>query len=315
MATSGVRYHLVNEEGGQRLDNFLFARFRALPKARVYRMVRSGEVRINGGRAKFHTRLKVGDKVRLPPVRLPAEQQLPATLPDELAEVLTSAVLRETPDLLVINKPAGMAVHGGSGLSWGLIEALRVLRGPRLELIHRLDRQTSGVLLVAKKRSALTHWQALFRPESRGTRKQYLALVDGPWPAAIRVVDEALLRFTTSAGERRVRQDAAGKRAETHFQVVGTGADCSLLRVELKTGRTHQIRVHAASRGHPILGDDKYGGAASDERAKRLGVDRLMLHAARLQANVDGEEVDFTAPLPADLRAVLGTTGIPVPEL
>ena len=168
-----VRQYKVTEEEGQRLDNFLFAQFRSLPKSRVYRMVRSGEVRINGGRARFHTRLKAGDQVRLPPVRTPESTAAPTTLPDGLAQALKASVIEDSDDLLVVNKPAGLAVHGGSGQSWGLIEALRILHGPRLELVHRLDRQTSGVLLVAKKRSVLKAWQVLFRPESRGTNKQY----------------------------------------------------------------------------------------------------------------------------------------------
>ncbi len=307
--SGGVRYLLVDDEAGQRLDNFLFAQFRNLPRSRVYRMVRGGEVRINGGRAKFHTRLHRGDKIRLPPVRLPAAQSPPTELPEGLAARLEAAIVEERDDLLVINKPSGLAVHGGSGVSWGLIEALRVLRGPKLELVHRLDRETSGVLLVAKKRSALKLWQQAFRPESRTTQKRYLALVDGPWPRRVVRVQEPLLRFATQTGERRVRVDPSGKPAHTKFEVLHESTAATLVQATLKTGRTHQIRVHAASRGHPVLGDDKYGSAAADLRGKGLGVPRLALHAAQLR--VTGSELtgDFVAPVPDDLRELFAKVG------
>lgn len=306
---AGVRYLLVEDEAGQRLDNFLFAQFRNLPRSRVYRMVRGGEVRINGGRAKFHTRLKAGDKVRLPPVRLPEAQVLPAELPKSLEAKLETAIIEEHDDLLVLNKPSGLAVHGGSGQSWGLIEALRVLRGPKLELIHRLDRETSGVLLVARKRSALKAWQQAFRPESKSTMKRYLTLVDGPWPSRIQRVQEPLLRYETPNGERRVRVDDAGKASHTEFMVLQTDADCTLLEATLKTGRTHQIRVHTASRGHPVLGDDKYGGAGADARSKALGVPRLALHAAQLKVSSPDFKADFVAPLPEDLQPLFARMG------
>jgi len=314
MAEPRVRHYRVSEEEGQRLDNFLFAQFRSLPKSRVYRMVRSGEVRINGGRARFHTRLKAGDQVRLPPVRTPESIEAPKTLPDGLAQALKASVIEHSDDLLVVNKPAGIAVHGGSGLSWGLIEALRVLYGPRLELIHRLDRETSGVLLVAKKRSVLKAWQLLFRPENRNTNKEYLALVDGVWPARIKQVDEPLLRYektkgTQGLGERRVKIDSAGKPSQTDFVVLSGTAECTLLQATLRTGRTHQIRVHAASRGHPVLGDDKYGSAGADARAKALGVPRLALHAVRLRVSDPSLSADFMAPVPSDLMPLFSRAG------
>lgn len=309
MVPSAVRLHTITDEAGQRLDNFLFAQFRSLPRSRVYRMVRGGEVRINGGRAKFHTRLKEGDKVRLPPVRLPEATPLPDKLPDGLARTLEAAVIESTDDLLVINKPAGLAVHGGSGLSWGLIEALRVLHGPKLELIHRLDRQTSGVLLIARKRSALKAWQVLFRPETRGTHKQYLALVAGVWPSRVARVQEPLLRYETSSGERRVRIDPAGKPSHTEFEVLSGNSDSTLLQATLKTGRTHQIRVHAAGRGHPVLGDDKYGSSETDALGTALGVPRLALHAARLRVTQPELRADFSAPVPADLLGVFERAG------
>ena len=309
-----VRQYKVTEEEGQRLDNFLFAQFRSLPKSRVYRMVRSGEVRINGGRARFHTRLKAGDQVRLPPVRTPESTAAPTTLPDGLAHALRASVIEDSDDLLVVNKPAGLAVHGGSGQSWGLIEALRILHGPRLELVHRLDRQTSGVLLVAKKRSVLKAWQVLFRPESRGTNKQYLAMVDGVWPARVRSIREPLLRYERAtneqaAGERRVRVDPAGKPSHTDVQVLCGTSESTLLQATLRTGRTHQIRVHTASRGHPVLGDDKYGSAEADARARSMDVPRLALHAARLRVTDPGMRADFIAPVPDDLLPLFNAAG------
>lgn len=305
----GVRYLLVDDEAGQRLDNFLFAQFRNLPRSRVYRMVRGGEVRINGGRAKFHSRLKKGDKVRLPPVRLPEAQAPPTELPERLAARLENAIIEEHDDLLVLNKPSGMAVHGGSGLSWGLIEALRVLRGPKLELVHRLDRETSGVLLVARKRSALKVWQQAFRPETKRTLKRYLAMVDGAWPKRVERVQDPLLRFETPTGERRVRVDAAGKPSHTEFTVLKEGGAGTLLQATLKTGRTHQIRVHTASRGHPVLGDDKYGGADSDARSSSLGVPRLALHASQLRVDSAELKADFNAPVPDDLLTLFAKVG------
>jgi len=309
MAGPQVRHYKVTEEEGQRLDNFLFAQFRSLPKSRVYRMVRSGEVRINGGRARFHTRLKAGDQVRLPPVRTPESKAMPQSLPEGLAQALDAAVIEEADDLLVINKPAGLAVHGGSGQSWGLIEALRFMRGPRLELIHRLDRETSGVLLIAKKRSALKAWQLLFRPESRGTDKRYLALVDGVWPARVKQVAEPLLRYERPGGERRVKIDPAGKPSQTDFQILCGTPDATLLQAKLRTGRTHQIRVHAASRGHPVLGDDKYGGAEVDTRAQLMGVPRLGLHATSLRVTEASLSAYFVAPVPEDLAPLFRQVG------
>ncbi len=309
MAGPQVRHYKIAEEEGQRLDNFLFAQFRSLPKSRVYRMVRSGEVRINGGRARFHTRLKAGDDVRLPPVRMAESRPIPGSLPDGLAQALEAAVIEDSDDLLVVNKPAGIAVHGGSGQSWGLIEALRELHGPRLELIHRLDRETSGVLLVAKKRSVLKAWQVLFRPESRGTDKRYLALVDGAWPERVQQIKEPLLRYERPGGERRVRIDPAGKPSQTDVQVLCGSADATLLQATLRTGRTHQIRVHAASRGHPVLGDDKYGSAEADARGKAMGVPRLALHAARLRVTAPSMKADFIAPVPQDLAPLFEAVG------
>lgn len=317
MAQSAVRHIIIDEQAGQRIDNFLFAQFRKLPRSRVYRMLRNGEVRVNGGRVKFHHRLNAGDKVRLPPVGLapPPEQVEP---PAGLVARLDQAVLHETPDLLVLDKPSGLAVHGGSGLNYGLIEALRAIHGPHLELIHRLDRETSGVLLVAKNRRTLRLWQASMRPRAQaagaaeadskatgGTSKQYLVLVQGVWPARVRSVRRALTKFTTATGERRVRCDAQGKPCRTDFQVLAGGPDYTVLQASLHTGRTHQIRVHCQSVDRPVLGDAKYGSAAADALSQRLGVRRLCLHALRLKAHHAGVSERFAAPIPADLQVLI----------
>ncbi|MEM7218922.1 MAG: RluA family pseudouridine synthase [Pseudomonadota bacterium] len=300
--TTGVRLVDVGEEAGQRLDNFLLAQLRRLPRSRIYRMVRSGEVRINGKRARPSVRLRAGDRVRIPPVSLPPEQ-VPPPAAAELLGVLEAAILFEDAEIIALNKPAGLAVHGGSGVRLGLIEALRQSHGPRLELIHRLDRDTSGVLLIAKTRAALRRWQALFRPETKGVTKTYYALVAGVFVGAGRRVSQPLRRDIGPQGERRVRVDrVAGKPAHTALTRVATGADCSLLRVELITGRTHQIRVHCQHIGHPLVADERYGSAFSDGLARRLGLARLGLHAAELTVN-DG--LRLQAPLPADLRTAL----------
>ena len=329
MVQSAVRHVTIDEQVGQRIDNFLFAQFRKLPRARVYRMVRSGEVRVNGRRVKFHYRLSEGDEVRLPPVAnviAPQVAQVPAGLTARLAD----AVLHEDQDLLVLNKPSGLAVHGGSGLSFGLIEALRSSHGPHIELIHRLDRETSGVLLIAKNRKTLRRWQEQMRPRvvdigqasraegrvdsepgaprwnaSGRTSKQYLVLVQGVWPARVRSVRRALTKFTAASGERRVRCDPQGKSSRTDFQVLAAGTDYSLVQASLHTGRTHQIRVHCQSVDRPVLGDAKYGSAAADAVAKRLGVKRLCLHASRLKADLGGTTQRFSAPVPDDLQRLI----------
>ena len=307
LAQPAVRHVTIDEQVGQRIDNFLFAQFRKLPRSRVYRMIRSGEVRVNGRRIKFHYRLAAGDRVRLPPVG--GDPVQPVTeVPAGLAERLAEAVLHDSEDLLVINKPAGLAVHGGSGLSYGLIEALRQIHGDHLELIHRLDRETSGVLLVAKNRKTLRRWQQKMRPLAQGggaTSKQYLVLVQGVWPARVRSVRRALTKFTSSSGERRVRCDTEGKPSRTDFQVLATGPDYSLLQASLHSGRTHQIRVHCQSLDRPILGDTKYGSAAADRLAQTLGVRRLCLHAQRLKANHDGVVERFAAPVPDDMQRLI----------
>jgi 23S rRNA pseudouridine955/2504/2580 synthase len=305
------------ESAGQRLDNFLVRHLKGVPKAHVYRIIRSGEVRVNKGRASADTRVAAGDQVRVPPVRT---SQSTVTQKDAPAPAREFPVLFEDDHLLAIDKPAGVAVHGGSGVSFGVIEQLRQARpGAKfLELVHRLDRETSGLLLVAKRRSALTRLQDQFR--ERETGKTYLALALGAWPTRLKVIDQALHKYLQADGERRVRvasaDDPQGQRSITLVQVArrlalppgqGLPEQASLLEVTIKTGRTHQIRVHLASRGHPIAGDDKYGDFEANRSLHRLGLRRMFLHAWRLQFDhpATGERIQLLAPLPPELQALL----------
>ena len=310
-AAPQVQRLLVDEGSeGQRLDNFLLRVLKGVPKTHVYRVIRSGEVRINKGRAAADTRLALGDEVRVPPVRM-AEPKAEASVPPREFDVLFEDDL-----LLAIDKPAGVAVHGGSGVSFGVIEQLRRARPDArfLELVHRLDKETSGVLLLAKKRSALTNLQDQFR--ERGTVKVYAALVSGAWPASKKVIDVALHKTLDARGERHVRPVAAdhadGKRAITLVKVAQKFNGFTLLDVTLKTGRTHQIRVHLAGEGRPIVGDAKYGDFAQNRqvaRDHRFG--RMFLHARELAFDHPalGERITLAAPLPAECTALLATLG------
>jgi 23S rRNA pseudouridine955/2504/2580 synthase len=300
------------DSAGQRLDNFLIRHLKGVPKTHVYRIIRSGEVRINKGRASADTRVEAGDLVRLPPVRISDKVAEKAERPAPAREF---PILLEDEHLIALDKPAGVAVHGGSGVSFGVIEQLRQARpGSKfLELVHRLDRETSGILLVAKKRSALTHLQDQFR--ERETGKTYLALVTGTWPANKKVIDLPLHKYLQADGERRVRvttaDDPDGMRSITLVKVRSTAAArpeqglpaMSLLEVTIKTGRTHQIRVHLASQGHAIVGDDKYGDFDLNKRLQKQGMKRMFLHAWRLQFNhpASGERVQLIAELPPEL--------------
>jgi 23S rRNA pseudouridine955/2504/2580 synthase len=325
-AAPQVRHVVVDEGGaGQRLDNFLLRELKGVPKTHVYRIVRAGEVRVNKGRASADTRLELGDVVRLPPVRQP-ERASPAAQEAAQAAVPPREfpVLFEDEHLLVVNKPAGVAVHGGSGVSYGVIEQLRRARPQAkfLELVHRLDKETSGLLLVAKKRSALTALQDQFR--QRETGKTYAALVLGDWPEAKKVVDVALHKYLTAEGERRVRavanDDEDGRRSISLVRVVARYAASgneslgfSLLDVTIKTGRTHQIRVHLQSQGHPIVGDEKYGDFAQNKAlaAGRLvpgaRFERMFLHAKRLAFDhpASAERIELLAPLPPECETLL----------
>jgi 23S rRNA pseudouridine955/2504/2580 synthase len=294
-------------QAGQRIDNFLITQLKGVPKTHIYRILRKGEVRVNKGRIKPDYRLQEGDVVRVPPVRT-GETPPPARPGSRVLERIAESIIFEDDALLIINKPAGIAVHGGSGLSYGIIEALRALRpqAPFLELGHRLDRDTSGCLVVAKKRSALRAFQALLR--SNGMEKHYLALAKGRWGGGTRRVSASLRKNVLSSGERIVRVDPEGKPALSIFEPLTIYGDASLMRVTLITGRTHQVRVHAAHAGHPLAGDDKYGDAEFNRRMGALGLKRLFLHASAIQFTLPMErprEIAISAPLPPELTAVL----------
>ncbi len=294
----GVLWVTVDEDNhGQRLDNFLLAQLRGVPRSIIYRMVRKGEVRVNKGRVKPDTRITTGDLVRIPPVI--RKEKAPQTAPgSRIQGVVEAAVVFENDQMLVVNKPSGIAVHGGSGLSFGLIEVLRSARPEArfLELVHRLDRDTSGLVMIAKKRSALRYLQDELR--QRRIRKQYHALVAGDWPDRLGRVDEPLLRYEMANGERRVRVDEAGKASLTTFRCLGRYKGYSLVEASPVTGRTHQIRVHCVCAGHPIAGDDKYMDDVSLKAFRAVGGQRLMLHARALELAlpVTGEAVRFEAP-------------------
>lgn len=305
---SRVRHVTVSAaQAGQRLDNFLMRELRGLPRTRVYRLVRKGEVRVNLGRVNARYRLRDGDTVRIPPVRLgPRASQPPP------AELEIGAVLLEDAHLLILDKPAGVAVHGGSGLRGGVIEALRARRPqlPFLELVHRLDRDTSGCLMLAKSREALTALHALLRREADGAplSKRYAALVRGRPEEGALTVATGLRRGALHGGERRVVVSEAGDPAESVFRCETAGERCSLVEIDLITGRTHQARVHAAHIGHPIAGDRKYGDRAFNKRMRAAGVDRLALHAHELAFThpLTGAPCRVTAPLPTMFAAGVG---------
>lgn len=307
-SAAGVRYVEASAaDAGQRVDNFLLRQFRGVPKSHVYRVLRKGEVRINGKRAKPDQRIAEGDRVRLPPIRYEAS---PDSLPPSrsLQAFIQKAVLYEDDDFLAINKPAGVAVHGGSGLSHGVIEALRAARPElrELELVHRLDRETSGCLLVAKRRSALRELHAQLR--EREMDKRYLALVCGRWALGTKKLDMPLKTNEKQGGERMVRVHPEGQSAESTFKVVERyGKHATLMEVNIGTGRTHQIRVHAAYAGHPVAGDEKYGDRECNDALKRFGLRRMFLHAHALTFLRPGTDERFTinAPLDAELQSVL----------
>jgi len=319
-APSVVRVKVDEGAEGQRLDNFLIGLWKGVPKTHVYRVIRSGEVRVNKGRAAAETRLVLGDEVRLPPVRTSAAAEpgaRPAAPPREFP------VVWEDECLIAVDKPAGVAVHGGSGVSHGVIEQLRQARPQArfLELVHRLDKDTSGLLLIAKKRSALLALQEQFR--RRETGKTYAALVAGVWPVSHKVIDLALHKTLDAAGERHVRVvDAAhadGRRSISLVAVASAWPEFSLLDVTIKTGRTHQIRVHLAHEGHPIVGDAKYGDFALNRALARgetlpgVRFERMFLHARRLRFEhpTSGEVIELEAPLPAEFESVVAVLSAP----
>jgi 23S rRNA pseudouridine955/2504/2580 synthase len=299
----GVRLVEVDSDrDGQRIDNFLSARLRGLPRSLVYRLIRTGQVRINGKRCKPATRLSVGDTVRIPPA--PRASGEAVRVPESARSAVRAAVLHEDDDLLVVDKPAGMAVHAGSGLDWGLIDALRQDRpGQFLELVHRLDRETSGCLVLARNGDTLKRLGAAFREGA--VAKFYLCLLDGRLPQDLLEVDAPLSR--TAEGPRRlVEVSATGKPALTRFRRLEALAGCTYAEAELLTGRTHQIRVHAAYLGAPLAGDDKYGDREALRDWRRRGLKRVFLHAHRMVLpRPDGSTLELDAPLPDDLRGVL----------
>ncbi|OFZ98453.1 MAG: RNA pseudouridine synthase [Betaproteobacteria bacterium RBG_19FT_COMBO_58_11] len=289
---------------GQRIDNFLMRQLKGVPKSHIYRILRSGEVRVNSGRIDATCRLALGDKVRIPPIRVAAKPSETAS-PQPVVPQLDKVVLYEDDALLVINKPSGLAVHGGSGISRGVIEQLRLERPELkfLELAHRLDRETSGVLILAKKRSALTKLHDMLRDGE--VEKRYLALVKGVWRDQKRAVKLKLHKYLTEAGERRVSVSEDGKASHTIFYLRQSFADYSLLECELKTGRTHQIRVHLAHLGYPIAGDDKYGDFPLNKQIAKQGLKRMFLHAFSVSFlhPLTGEKLQLEAPLPKELDA------------
>ncbi len=289
---------ITSDNEGQRLDNFLLTRLKGLPKSHLYQLIRKGEIRINKKRAKPKDRLMTDDRIRLAPIRL-AEPNKPVPISDTMSELLKACVIFENDHLMILNKPAGLAVHGGSAISSGLIELARQVwpEIKQLELVHRLDRDTSGCIILAKKTQVLKAMHQLFKNDS--LQKTYLALTKGYWPAKLKILDAPLRKHILQSGERMVKVQSDGKLAETHVRVKQRMSDCTLLEITLKTGRTHQIRVHTQHAGFPVLGDHKYGDGVFNDFGAHQGLKRMFLHASSLVFNdpVSGEEINITAPL------------------
>ena len=305
-----VTFHNVDKEyAGQRLDNFLIRLLKGVPKSRIYRLLRKGEVRVNKGRAKPEMRLNEGDSVRIAPIRV--SQQNNEAPGGHLRNRLKQSIIFEDDGFIVINKPSGIAVHGGSGVSFGVIEGLRADRPESkfLELVHRLDKETSGCLMLAKSRAVLIEIQQAM--QKNNIEKSYFALVKGQWPKGKSTVNAPLKKNQLSSGERLVRVDVSGKPSVTHFRVAQKYSEANLVEVALETGRTHQIRVHCQFSNQPIAGDDKYGDRQFNESMKGLGLKRLFLHASRLSFRhpLSGEKIQLEAPLPDDLHSVLDKLG------
>jgi 23S rRNA pseudouridine955/2504/2580 synthase len=308
---SVTRVVITEEEQGQRLDNFLIRRCKGVPKSHIYRILRSGEVRVNSKRVDATYRLCTGDNLRIPPIRI-AER--PQNEVDEAAkERIDLPIIYEDEAMLVIDKPEGIAVHGGSGVSFGVIEALRRQRPQAkfLELAHRLDRETSGILLVGKKRLALTALHDMFREHGAGADKRYLVLVKGRWMNNTQHVKLPLYKYLTEGGERRVMVRDDGKASHTIFRLLARWPEMSLLEAQLKTGRTHQIRVHLAHLGFPILGDEKYGDFTLNKSLKRDGLKRMALHAWRMAFRhpLTAAELECVSPLPEGIGNYIATVG------
>lgn len=302
---AGVEYVVISEEGaGQRIDNYLLRVLKGVPKTRIYRLLRKGEVRVNGGRIGPSYRLVANDRVRVPPVRRADKEPVAPSV--RITNRLEAAILYEDERLMVLNKPSGLAVHGGSGLAYGVIEALRDARPdlPFLDLAHRLDRDTSGCLVIAKRRSALRRLNEAFR--NHHVVKEYFALLHGEVSWQRQSVTMALKAVPGPGGERIMQVDETGMNAKTQFYRQAVYPGCTLVRVRLHTGRMHQIRAHAQFLEHPVVMDRRYGNADADKRFRNLGLRRLFLHASRVQFEVEGGPlVDVSAPLPQELIAVV----------
>jgi len=293
----------------QRLDNFLLKRLDKVPRTRIYRIIRKGEVRVNKKRSKPDYKLQIGDQVRIPPLHPGQERSQKAIPPKQLLRRLEQAVIFENEAILILDKPIGLAVHAGSGVAYGVIDAMRILYPKtEIELVHRLDRDTSGCLMLAKNRSALLAMQA----QLRGNQliKNYLAVVHGNWPRELTEIAQPLKKYYLPNGERRMQVDVNGKPAVSRVRVLNGTKQYSLIQIELVTGRTHQIRVHCQSQGHAIAGDDKYGDDEFNRSMRRQGIKRLMLHATSLELPFSDytSEVVINAPLPAEFERLLGET-------
>ena len=301
------------ENEAQRIDNFLLRILKGVPRSHIYRLLRTGQVRVNGGRIKADYKLVKGDIVRVPPVRVAVRDPKP-TPSAGLQNQISDRILHEDDRLLVLDKPSGLAVHGGSGLAGGIIELLRAMRptAPFLELVHRLDRDTSGILLIAKKRAELRSLHTKLRDGE--IKKQYFALLAGSWSRRTSKVDIPLRKYSKKSGERIVQVDAGGKSSISDFRPIEYFPGCTLVDVGLLTGRTHQIRVHAQESGHPVVGDSKYGDRDVNKTFRKLGLNRLFLHAHSISFESDSGEVAFySCPLPEDLRNVLEHTACATP--
>jgi 23S rRNA pseudouridine955/2504/2580 synthase len=301
------------EYAGQRIDNYLLSHLKGVPRSRIYRILRKGEVRANGGRIKPHYRLKSGDKLRIPPIRV-SERSATGEIGSSMANRVAQSILHEDLDLIVLNKPSGVAVHGGSGVDHGIIEILRSIRPEQryLELVHRLDRATSGCLLIAKKRSRLRQLHELLR--NNQLQKTYIALVEGHWPKRKQHVNAPLLKNELKSGERITKVSPAGKDAVTQFKVIEQFEDTTLVEARPVTGRTHQIRVHAQYTGHPIIGDERYGDDLINRKMRKRGIKRLFLHASKIKVpSFDGSasgNLELSAPLDPELQLFIDTSSL-----
>ncbi len=316
MTTSDTKSNLISNpvqfidisaaQAGQRIDNFLVTLEKGVPKSRIYRAIRKGEVRVNKGRIKQTYKIQAGDNIRIPPLHV-SEDTTPTTVSEFLRRLLTESILLEDDDLLVLNKPCGIAVHAGTNVDQGIIEAFRVIRPelPYLELVHRLDRDTSGCLLLAKNRETVINLQQ--QMINHDINKRYLTLLKGSWGKDERLVEQPLLKNTVTSGERMVRIDPEGKYAKTVFIPIETFAQAQLTEVVLYTGRTHQIRVHANHLNSPLAGDDKYGQRNFNKDMKKFGLKRMFLHAWKLDIThpTTNEAIMLEAPLPEQLVNVL----------